>query len=326
MKTLDGLRWKPKWVSQLGCLQGCLDYLGVAVSDAWLFGLSGYAFALNVHEELCPSGPTAWKSAITTQLSQNVGCQIHQISAHKSQPDFTEKRETAWREVREAIDQSRPCYAWELKIPEYYVIHGYDETGYLFNGPLCNDGCGPMPWNKLADSGIGWLEISIIDPAEAADAKAAIHQALSFALDIAQHSERWTFPAYATGLEGYKLWIACLEEQRGNGGAAYNAAVWSECRQNASAFLQQAKSIVDTRCAELMDDAIGHYDVVAEKLRLVADLFPVIGVSEKEQTLHFKDEDRRLKAVDALQRAYRAEEVGLKVLEEITTELGNASS
>ena len=34
MTTLEGLNWKAKWVSHLGCLKGCLDYLNVEVSDA----------------------------------------------------------------------------------------------------------------------------------------------------------------------------------------------------------------------------------------------------------------------------------------------------
>jgi hypothetical protein len=321
MKILDGLRWKPKWVSQLGCLQGCLDYLGVPVSDAWLFGISGHAFVINIHEELCPSGPTAWKTERMTQLCQNAGCEIRQVSAHKSQPDFAGKREAAWREVRKAIDQGKPCYGWELKVPEYYVIHGHDEIGYYFNGPLCDDGCGPLPWDKLADTGIGWLEVSIIEPAEAPDPKVAICEALSFARDHARHSEKWTYPGYATGLDGYQLWIASLEEKRGNGGAAYNAAVWSECRQNAPAFLVQAKSKLDERHTDTIEAAIGHYEIVAEKLRLVADLFPFLGVSEQEQAMHLEDDARRSRAIDALRAAYSAEELGLGMLDQLANKL-----
>ena len=57
MKALDGLKWKPKWTTHLGCLKGCLEYLGVEMSDAWLFGGTGHAFVMNVHEQVCPSGP-----------------------------------------------------------------------------------------------------------------------------------------------------------------------------------------------------------------------------------------------------------------------------
>jgi hypothetical protein len=41
MKQLRNLRWAPRWVSHLGCVKGCLDYLGLDISDAWLFGGTG---------------------------------------------------------------------------------------------------------------------------------------------------------------------------------------------------------------------------------------------------------------------------------------------
>ncbi len=63
MKQLKSLRWKPRWVSHLGCIKGCLDFSGIDISDAWLFGATGHAFIINMHEVVCPSGPTAWKEA-----------------------------------------------------------------------------------------------------------------------------------------------------------------------------------------------------------------------------------------------------------------------
>ena len=47
-KKIENLRWRPKWVSHMGCLKGCLDYLGLKVSDAWLYGATGHAFIINM--------------------------------------------------------------------------------------------------------------------------------------------------------------------------------------------------------------------------------------------------------------------------------------
>jgi len=47
-KKLENLRWKNRWTSHLGCIKGCLNYLGMEVSDAWLFGATGHAFIINV--------------------------------------------------------------------------------------------------------------------------------------------------------------------------------------------------------------------------------------------------------------------------------------
>jgi AraC family transcriptional regulator len=49
-KELENLKWKNHWITHLGCLGGCLDYLKRGVSDAWLFGATGHAFLLNMGE------------------------------------------------------------------------------------------------------------------------------------------------------------------------------------------------------------------------------------------------------------------------------------
>lgn len=48
MKKLEYLRWKPHNVTHLGCIKGCLNYLGVEVSDPWLYGATGHAFIINI--------------------------------------------------------------------------------------------------------------------------------------------------------------------------------------------------------------------------------------------------------------------------------------
>ena len=52
MKQLENLRWKPHWTSHLGCIAGCLDYLDMEISNGWLFGATGHAFVINLHEEV----------------------------------------------------------------------------------------------------------------------------------------------------------------------------------------------------------------------------------------------------------------------------------
>lgn len=47
-KQLENLRWKPMNVTHLGCIKGCLNYLDLDVTDAWLFGATGHAFIINM--------------------------------------------------------------------------------------------------------------------------------------------------------------------------------------------------------------------------------------------------------------------------------------
>ena len=318
MAVLEGLKWKPMWVSHLGCIEGCLDYLGVDAPTSWLFGLSGHAFVINIHEELCPSGPTAWRTERIIELCQHVGCVIRRITGHRTEGSFAQIQQVAWNDVRRAVDQEEPSYAWELDMPEYYVIRGYDEVGYLFSGPGCEDGGGPMPWRGVGGSAIGWLEVSLVNPAQPASDKYAVGQALEFALDHAANSDKWTFDKYKTGLAGFDLWIDALRKNvAGGSGAAYNAAVWGECRGYAARFLGYAKERLEAGLSPLFDEAAVHYGAVAEGLAQVCEVFPFLGLSDEAREANVRDERRRAAAVEALQVAREAEEKGLAALRAI---------
>ena len=323
MKQIEKLEWEPRWVTHLGCLMGCLDCLEIDVTCGWLFGGTGHAFMLNIHEELCPSGPTAWKAGVIHKLGKNIGYEVEGIVGFKSREDFSVLQKRAWDTVRKAIDEGIPCFGWELDIPEYYAIYGYDDVGYHFKGPMCDNGKGPLSWEKLGDTGIGVVEVYAVRPgAKAEDAK-TVREALQFALEAADGADQYVHENYSGGLSGYETWISALEAGKAGGfGMAYNAAVWAECRQSAASFLREAQVKLDDGLATLFDEGIAHYDVVSQELTTVSETFPFLNTSEEEKQAHIQDLDRRKKAANALKTAREAEVKGLKVLEQIVAQLG----
>ena len=326
MKKLGNCKWSPKWVSHLGCIKGCLDYLGIEVSDAWLYGGTGHAFVINLHEEVCPSGPTAWKTVKLFELGKNLGYRLDGVFGFKQQGDFAEVQKRAWQHAKQAIDQGRPCYGWELEVPEYYVVYGYDEGdnesagGYYFSGPGCDEGKGPKPWQQLGDTGIGVLELYSVGAGEAADDATTVKQALSFALEHAANPEEWIFEGYRAGLEGFDNWILALQEGKASDmGVQYNAGVWLECRRNAVGFLEEAKKRLAGRAGTLFDDARAHYEAVARSLTQVTEAYPWISGTSDEDVLPVDDKSRA--AVEALQAAKAAEAAGLQALAKIVQAL-----
>ncbi|MGA9351331.1 MAG: hypothetical protein WBW48_21340 [Anaerolineae bacterium] len=318
MKKLENLRWVPRWVSHLGCIKGCLDYLNLDGSDAWLFGSTGHAFVINVHEVVCPSGPTAWNMEMLFKLGKNIGYEIDSVFGMKSADGFAEKQKLVWEHVKAAIDQGLPCYGWELDIAEYYVVYGYDDNGYYFSGPGCDEGKGPKPWQELGDTEIGVLEMYSLKPGQAADDVQTVKEALTFALEHATSPAKWIFPKYKAGLAGYDTWIRALESGTADGfGVAYNAAVWQECRGYAVLFLQEAKERLDGQAAALFDEALDQYQVVSENLQTVANTFPFHGMKPE----HVKDQAQIRTAIDALRTARDAEADGLEALRRIVNEL-----
>jgi hypothetical protein len=320
MIKLDNLQWSPKWVAHLGCVKGCLDYLDIDVSDAWLYGGTGHAFVINLHKQVCPSGPTAWNTGRLFELGRNLGYTIDGVFAAKDHEGFAEAQRKAWEHVKQSIYEGRPCYGWELEIPEFYVVFGYDDVGYYYSGPGCDEGKGPKPWQELGDTGIGVLELYSVGSGQAADDATAVREALSFALEHAQNPKESISEDYASGVKGYDNWIGALEQGAASDmGTRYNTGVWLECRQFAVSFLEEAGERLAGRADALFDAALVHYREVAARLGQVAEFYPWEWESSDEDVLPVDDKSRA--AVESLQAARAAEAKGLQVLEKIVQAL-----
>jgi len=320
IKKISNLGWRPRWVTHLGCVKGCLEYLNIDVSDAWLFGATGHAFIINIHETVCPSGPTAWHTEMLFRLGRNIGYCIDGVVSHKSADDFYEKQKLAWEKTKEAIDEGLPCYGWELDLPEYYVIYGYDDEGYYFSGSGCDSGKGPKPWKELGDSEIGVLELYTVKPGQAADDVKTVKEAFKFVLEHSKSPAKWIFPKYKAGLAGFDNWINAIETGKADGfGVAYNAAVWGECRNFAVEFLKEAKKRLNGKLNSLFDKSIEHYESVAQNLKNVSEIFPFKGSSSKSDEI--RDAARCKSTLGYLKDARRAEESGLRTLEKILRKL-----
>ncbi|MBM4398707.1 MAG: hypothetical protein FJ041_00025 [Candidatus Cloacimonetes bacterium] len=273
MKTLSKpISIQPLWASYIQCLKAMSDYLELKHSAAWICGTTGYAFIMNIHPTLCPSGPTAFSQLPLNALAANLGFDLYGMSLSKNAPDFKVKQEEAWTSTQMAIDNDMPTLGWELNMPEFYMIYGYDKENYLFHE--LDSSKNKKKWNTLGVSRIGWL---CLFSAVSNDAKATTQKLLKdtfgFVLDFARKNKDWTYPDYANGIKAYDIWMDSLRSNKFEPmGLAYNSQVWSECRSMAVEFLKEAKKKMRTK---LLDNLIEHYDVVSWSLQKVAKLFPM---------------------------------------------------
>lgn len=325
---LDGVTRHQGWMTLPTCLHDCAAAQGMGVSRAWLYGSTGFAFALNIHEVICPSGPTAWNTRRCLELAANIGLPTRRIQAHKSQEDFAAVREQAFAAAKAAIDEDRPCVLWEADIPEWYTVVGYDRMHLLFLG---EGDVKPIHHLKLADTDIGWLNLWLPEVAAPADDRQIVRDALKFALDHA--AGRYAFENYKAGLAGYDLWIAALQrvpvmqEVKATAfGQGYNAQCWAECRQMAAAFLKEAKQrLADPRLDSLFDAAIADYNTVAAALTRVAELTPFAPPDDEAALQRLQDESLRGQLIAALQEARDAEARGLADLKQLLAALNRAA-
>lgn len=319
MREIKKLRWQPRWVTHLGCVEGCLKNLKHKISTGWLYGGTGHAFIINIDKDLCPSGPTAWRTMMLYELAPNLGYRVDGVFAQRNNPEFPKLQEKAWNHAKDCIDNSIPCYGWELDAPEYYAIHGYDNVGYYYSGPGFDDGTGPKPWKDVGTSQIGILEIYSIRIVEAKDPQKTIRDALTKALYHSKNPEDIILPNYRSGLKGYDLWISAIQDGSAlSMGHSYNTAVWAECRKYAVEFLKEARKYVNGNIRRLIDDARNSYEIVSRSLESIQKEYPFsaslppepLGIDEKTSS-----------TVEELMKARTAEAEGLNLIEEIIREM-----
>jgi len=325
--TLDNLNWSPKWLAWMGCVKGSLEYLKMNVSDGWLYGATGYAFLINVHERVLSSSVGNWSKEKLYELGENIGFRTERIIGEKEKPDFAEKQKLAWEKVRAAIDNGLPCIGYPLYyIPEDYVIFGYDEAGYYFKGVDIVSGEGPVTWQTLGQKD-GHFQVKIIHSTEPSTDSKTVKDALQFVLDFSSAKNEWIYPEYTAGPAGYDVCIKALQEKQADAfGAAFIPAVWAECRSYAVQFLDEAKGRLSSEPGDLYDKAKSHYQVSANNLKKVSELFPCFTVSEQQREMNVKDDQKIGQAVDLLIGAREADKAGLEILKKIVERLVHESA
>jgi len=198
---------------------------------------------------------------------------------------------------------------------QWYVIEGYDDAGYYYNGPGADQGPSPKPWIKLGKTGIGLLEIYSIKPLNPVENERIIKEALRFAVAFNQGSQEWVLPDYLAGQDAYQVWIDAVRSGKAKlMGHAYNAAVWEECRSNAVIFLKEAKTCLPGVVDNALDGAIQSYSEVAKQLKSLTKLYPFFENNREEP---LGENPKSQKAAEHLQAAKKAEAQGTEYLEEI---------
>jgi hypothetical protein len=309
LTKLEGLDFKSFLVSHLGCVKGCIEYLGLDISTPWLFGGTGHAFIINIHEGLCPSGPTAWKTTMLYELGRNLGYDIHGVFGQTTD----ELKETTWEYVKKAIDNNQPCYGWQLgNIPDFYIIFGYDEEGYYYKGYDAMEGSGSLVWKEL---GKMFIEVYSVEKCKAAEDSIVVKGAFEQATKHSKNPEEWSVSEnYKTGLTGFDQWITAVSSGIADGfGLGYNSALWAECRNYAVEFLKEANNRLGKQTRNLFDEAIRYYEIVAESLTEVSNLYP--HPYRKEGLIAVDDKSRE--ATSILKNARKAEAKGLEVLSKL---------
>ena len=321
-KELKGLRPARRWMTLLGCLKGCMRQAGREVDDAWLYGVTGAAFMLNIDLYVDVSGPTSWDAGHLVKMAPHLGISLdNRVRALVADADFEAKQQAAARFVREKVDAGIPCYGWDGCM-EWLTVNGYSAAACLEWSHYFEGGYKAQPWAKLGRQIPHVFQVTSVEATKPpVDEKATVRAALEFALSQRQTGKPLD-PKNAQGLQGYDLWIRCLE----NGdwrkatpkGCHHNAACWHECRCYAERFLRLAGEKLGGDTKPLFEKAADHYRAVRKALCAMQGVFIY---KYPQPPVDQAGVDR---AIQLLRTAKAEETKGLAVIEQIVRELAAA--
>jgi DNA-binding transcriptional MerR regulator len=268
MKT-EKIKVPPFHNTLMGMIKAVSDYYGRDYSDAVLYGGSGQAFLINIHKELCPSGPYVWNYNPFFELLKNIGIDMTDHGMYTGE-NTKEEINKAEEMIKKLMDEGVPCGLANL---ENQIILGYDETGFDLSQPWGGDfPVGRVTydtWDEFKEDKFACFYS--FRAADSADKKRIFTDSLKYAVDFNDNHTKHSAEGYTAGIAAYDVLIEAVENGHGTGhGNWWNCMVYSECRQMASDYFIEMKDIKEGTgdlCAAISKD----YRLAAEALYKAAD-------------------------------------------------------
>jgi hypothetical protein len=267
---IDKLAMPPFNTTLMGVVKGALDYHGIEVDAHTVFGASGHAFLINIHKQLCPSGPYCWNREAANPLLENLGLEMTDLGFFSPQNTAAD-RAAVEKRLRDALDHGIPCSLINL---ENQLIAGYDDTGFLTLQPWAPKVDFPPArltfgyWKEFGDTfHVNFYALRKVKPVGHLE---AVLDSLDYAVDVHTHPAKHGWKEYGVGPDAYETWIKAAPEFGSSHGNWWNATVWSECRQMASRYFATIGSSYQ-RVAQAASELSGAYADIAAALDRLSD-------------------------------------------------------
>lgn len=272
---IAGLKQPPLKSTDMGCMKGASDYFDNDLSTAMIYGLSGYGFMLNIHRDLCPSGPYVWNRDRFYSLLRESG--LSHVKSYQLKAESTpEERAEVECQLREQLNNGNLCV---LGFLESQLFSGYDEEGFLFLSPWGESCEGSVihrltygTWQECLDRE-GWVCFAVFAPNEKrSDILQAIRKSWEYGLELYREPRKHCSEGYAMNHRGVENWIFAVERGIGNSqGNWWNGQVWSESRRFAADYFQEIKGLFDSEEVDAQCDRMTElYRSSSEKLELIS--------------------------------------------------------
>lgn len=316
-RTRDDFTWsKNTDTSAIHSMIQYTDKAGMSLID--VMGYTAHAFRIIIDRDAVEVGSYSafnWPLYHAQQL-HNLGFTVQTLGRPNHIPPTPEELEEAIASIQTSLDNGVPALSWDLFIPEWGLIYGYDDENKVLR---CRDvrKDGDLPYEKLGRGEVTEMYVLTITGSHPVDKRTMLKGALQMAVTHAKYVERED-ESHRVGLDAYEAWIEAFTKRTvdpfGNG--VNTGKVWDE-RVFATEFLLELSlnwigdTPQDDRLRILAKDASEQYGAVAERLAEMRDMFPFPHGGDPNS----KEQAER--AVTLLNEAKTAETAGVALLEQI---------
>mgnify|MGYP001362355374 CR=1 FL=1 len=308
-------------VTDIGSMYSILQY--TERKDLSLVEVAGYtanAFRIIIdRERVNVAGYSAYEWPLHhKEQFANLGFRTRYEGGPTEIPPTPEELERALEMVQESLDRGVPVLAWDLFVPEFGVIYGYDDASRTLR---CRDITkdGELPYEKLGRGQVHELYAMAITGHDPVSKRDMLKGALELAVRHA-HSQGYKREnsQFRNGLAGYDAWIEAMSCRNVDvyGNALHALYVYDQ-RLFATEFLKRiadewdGDSAGDEQLRSLASQAGGRYDAVADELAELTLRFPFPTGGNPN------DPEQAEAAIANLTTARAAEEQGVAKLEEM---------
>ncbi|CAH1196719.1 RNA polymerase sigma factor [Paenibacillus sp. JJ-223] len=317
------------WSSAAETLHEMLLYTGSALSLPMVMGMSGLAFRLTLFpQDIHIAGPTAYhfKEVLSRALrfmgfpsysvegvGTGAGLNANLLDPALREGKAKEKRPldqrlaSAVSLIHYSIDRGVPAVVWDLNIPEFGLIYGYNSSNHtLYGADYIRAGIYPVD-----HLGRGLNQEIFVLAADAAGSNGILDVggALEAALAHYRGEDPYALQDTVSGLEAYEAWRNAFRcgriEPNGN---AYNLAVLQDARYYAAEYLKtlSEKWASEPEYADfsaLCLDAEEIYRTMTDRLDGLASLFPFPEGGRPNDEMNANQAMRLLDQVETLERS-----------------------
>lgn len=185
-----------------------------------IIATSGFAFRMWVSADLCPSATSIWNFDGQKPWVENGGLTCEYVGRYWGQENIEEqKRLEAIANIKKSIDNGIPAISWDIGVPEWGLITGYDDETRMFSTLAINaahaDPTSPaynpttMPYEKLGKRELPLLSVLTITGKSDKSQEAILYDTKKLA---AFHLKGGEWCDNAKGLEAYPALIRHFED------------------------------------------------------------------------------------------------------------------